>query len=64
MDDKAILFVGLPKDVKNEFYDVIREYLGYDRANLRKATEEAVKDWISKKRAEKEQKLEIKPRTD
>lgn len=64
MDDKAILFVGLPKDVKNEFYDVIREYMGYDRANLRKATEEAVKDWISKKRAEKEQKLEIKPRTD
>jgi len=64
LDDKAILFVGLPKDVKNEFYDVIREYLGYDRANLRKATEEAVKDWISKKRAEKEQKLEIKPRTD
>jgi len=64
LDDKAILFVGLPKDVKNEFYDVIREYMGYDRANLRKATEEAVKDWISKKRAEKEQKLEIKPRTD
>ena len=64
MADKAILFVGLPKDVKNEFYDVIREYMGYDRANLRKATEEAVKDWISKKRAEKEQKLEIKPRTD
>ena len=64
MDDKAILFVGLPKDVKNEFYDVIREYMGYDRANLRKATEEAVKDWISKKRAEKEQKLEIKPRVD
>ena len=64
MDDKAILFVGLPKDVKNEFYDVIREYMGYDRANLRKATEEAVKDWISKKRAEKEQKLEIKPRAD
>jgi len=64
LDDKAILFVGLPKDVKNEFYDVIREYMGYDRANLRKATEEAVKDWISKKRAEKEQKLEIKPRVD
>jgi len=64
LNDKAILFVGLPKDVKNEFYDVIREYMGYDRANLRKATEEAVKDWISKKRAEKEQKLEIKPRTD
>ena len=61
MDDKAILFVGLPKDVKNEFYDVIREYMGYDRANLRKATEEAVKDWITKKRAEKEQKLEKKP---
>ena len=55
MDDKAILFVGLPKDVKNEFYDVIREYMGYDRANLRKATEEAVKDWISKKRQEKQQ---------
>lgn len=52
MDDKAILFVGIPKEVKNEFYDVIREYLGYDRANLRKATEEAVKDWISKKRQE------------
>ena len=61
MDDKAILFVGLPKDVKNEFYDVIREYMGYDRANLRKATEEAVKDWISKKRAETDQKLEKKP---
>lgn len=55
MDDKAILFVGLPKGVKNEFYDVIREYMGYDRANLRKATEEAVKDWISKKRQEKQQ---------
>ena len=61
MDDKAILFVGLPKDIKNEFYDVIREYMGYDRANLRKATEEAILDWIRKKRQEKEQKLEKKP---
>jgi len=55
LNDKAILFVGLPKDIKNEFYDVIREYMGYDRANLRKATEEAVKDWINKKRLEKHQ---------
>ena len=64
MDDKAILFVGLPKDVKNEFYDVIREYMGYDRANLRKATEEAVRDWIRKKRQEKQQKIEVNPRTE
>jgi len=52
---KAILFVGIPDDVKKEFYDVIREVLGYDRANLRNATEEAIKDWIIKKRLEKQQ---------
>lgn len=56
MKDKAILFVGLPKNVKNDFYDVIREFMGYDRANLRKATEEAILDWITKKRQEKTKK--------
>ena len=55
MASKAILFVGIPDDVKKEFYDVIREVLGYDRANLRNATEEAIKDWILKKRLEKQQ---------
>ena len=60
MVSKAVLFVGIPDDLKKEFYDVIREVWGYDRTNLRKATAEAITDWINKKRLEKE----VKPRAE
>lgn len=47
--DKSILFVGINTGVKDLFYKKIGETYGHGRQNLRRATEEALKDWIDKK---------------